>query len=347
MNAEPQTQATDTAPGVPAAPRGAAGAQDFARWHAGPVHAELDQWGVVEVHGQDAAAFLHAQVTCDIQSLAPGRWQLGGYCNAKGRLIAIFRAGRLAQDAIALFLPRELAPELAQQLRRFVLRAKVSVRDASAEWIAWGLAGTGCTSALAGAGHAIPAAPSESTTRADGTHLVRLPAGARALERFVLLRARGSAADAAPDHASTAVDAGVWWWCQVDAAVPCVFAATRERFVPQSLNLDVLGGVNFRKGCYPGQEVVARSQYLGKLRRRMFLLRAGGAFEGEDIWVGGQDQAVGRVILAAAAPEGGWDLLAEFPGELAEGPGELRAGHAQGTRLTVAELPYAMVDPTK
>jgi folate-binding protein YgfZ len=141
-------------------------------------------------------------------------------------------------------------------------------------------------------------------------------------------------------------DAGAWWWSQIDAGVPNVFAATQEKFVPQMINLEVLGGVSFKKGCYPGQEVVARSQYLGKLRRRMAIAHvAGPTCAGADVFAQSSGQAVGTVVMAATAPEGGMDLLFEAPVDQVAG-GELRANLPDGPRLDVRRLPYELFDPT-
>jgi folate-binding protein YgfZ len=142
------------------------------------------------------------------------------------------------------------------------------------------------------------------------------------------------------------VDPGVWWWSQVDAAIPAVFATTRELFVPQTLNLEVLGGVSFRKGCYPGQEVVARSQYLGKLRRRMGLAHTAQVGPAADIFHSGQSNPVGRIVMAAKAPDSAWDLLFECPIELTE-YGSLHAGDRDAPALTLRPLPYRIFDPTE
>jgi hypothetical protein len=142
------------------------------------------------------------------------------------------------------------------------------------------------------------------------------------------------------------VASGVWWWTQIDAAIPDVFAATQEKFVPQMINLEVLGGVNFKKGCYPGQEVVARSQYLGKLRRRMSIAHVDGtASAGADVFVDGEAQPVGTIVMSASAPGGGVDLLFECPVERL-GATSLRATAPDGPPLATRSLPYELFDPT-
>ena len=142
----------------------------------------------------------------------------------------------------------------------------------------------------------------------------RLPAAPTVAERFLLTQA-GSALPA-PLSSLPVVSSDAWWWSEVAAAVPTVFAATQERFVPQMINFEVLGGVNFKKGCYPGQEIVARSQYLGKLKRRMQVAHAeieDPPAAGSDVFQSAQEQPIGTVVMAARAPGGGVDLLFEAP----------------------------------
>ena len=139
----------------------------------------------------------------------------------------------------------------------------------------------------------------------------------------------------------------VWWRSEVEAAVPTVFAATQEKFVPQMINLEVLGGVSFKKGCYPGQEVVARSQYLGKLKRRMqraHVDHAEAAIAG-DVYHSGEPQPVGTIVMAAASPHGGTDLLFEAPVDRLQS-GTLHLASPTGPALVLRGLPYELFDPT-
>jgi folate-binding protein YgfZ len=180
---------------------------------------------------------------------------------------------------------------------------------------------------------------------------VRVPGSPRAGSRLMLVAPNASAAPYQQKLAMLGqVDPGVWWWSKVDAGLPDVFAVTQERFLPQMLNLDVLGGVHFRKGCYPGQEIVARSQYLGKLRRRMVRGHAHQAAPGEDLFQDASDGddsggPVGTVVMAATSPEGGVDLLLECPTTLAA-TGQLRIGQAQSSHISLGEVPYPMINPT-
>jgi folate-binding protein YgfZ len=311
-----------------------------------PVFAALPELGVLAVRGPDAAQFLNAQLTVDVTLVTADRWQLGAYCSIKGRVLALFEMWR-ADDGFCLLLPSELVESTRSRLARFVLRSKVQLDGVTDHWRAFGLTGSGIEEALRLGGLACPQESWTSRTLPDGGRLVRVPASGRAGSRLMLL----APAEAEQSYlqklaAVSTVDPGVWGWSKVDAGLPEVFAVTQERFLPQMLNLDVLGGVHFGKGCYPGQEVVARSQYLGKLRRRMMRGHADQAAPGDDIFErGAESNAVGTVVTAAASPDGGFDLLFECPTTLSEA-GQLWIGQAQSNHISPGELPYPMINPT-
>ncbi|HEU0200686.1 MAG TPA: folate-binding protein [Burkholderiaceae bacterium] len=312
----------------------------------GPVLAALDELGVVEVRGADAEAFLQNQLTADIAAVEAGRLQAAGCCTPKGRLLATFRLWRGGDATVpefCLLTPREVLAPALTRLAMFVLRAKVKLADASANWKSYALAGPGTTEQLTAVGVDAPAVG--LAVRHEGALLARLPDAPRVAERFLLIvPAERAAAWQERLQFATAVDSGVFWWTQIDAGVPDVFAATREKFVPQMINFEVLGGVSFKKGCYPGQEIVARSQYLGKLRRRMSIAHTGGTTcAGANVFAAGEAQPIGVVVMAAATPEGGMDVLLERPVDRAV---TLHAGAADGPILTERALPYALFDPT-
>ena len=334
---------TDTAVAAPALTLRAwrAPAAELAAAQTQPVLAPLADLGVIAVSGADAAAFLQAQLTNDSEA-ARHQVTRNGYCTAKGRLLAVFDHWSEGESHL-LQLPREILAPVLKRLSMFVLRSKARLVDASADWLSHGLFGRGAAEVLARAG--LPVAETGATARAGALRIWRQPGSTHSAERFMLIAPRASAAELMVLLGSvTTVTPGVWWWSQIDAGVPTVLAATQEKFVPQMINLEVLGGVNFRKGCYPGQEVVARSQYLGKLRRRMHLGHVAGAAEaGADICVRGESQPIGTVVVAAAAPAGGMDLLFECPVEAASNPLQLAA---DGSAIVVRPLPYAIVDVT-
>jgi tRNA-modifying protein YgfZ len=322
-------------------PAGAAGAQD-ARHIA--VKVPLPELGVIRVSGPDGIAFLQAQLTNDVAGQGPDSLRLSGYCTPKGRLLATFHQWREGDDVL-LRLPREIVAAVAKRLSMFVLRAKAKVLDASDAFSTVALLGPGSSERLQQAGLQVPAEPWQST-RVDGLRIDRVAAAPQVAERFLLTLA----ADASLPEALRAIPQGpssAWWWSEIDAAIPTVFAATQEKFVPQMVNFEVLGGVNFRKGCYPGQEIVARSQYLGKLKRRMQIAHAAGAAPaaGADVFAADGSAAVGTVVMAAAAPAGGTDLLFEAPiGQLSASG--LHLGASDGPPLDMRPLPYALFDPT-
>jgi len=303
-----------------------------------PVAVRLADWGVIRAKGDDAAAFLNGQLTQETLKLDAGQARLAGYCSPKGRLLASFVLWRAAPDEILLACSADLLAATLKRLSMFVLRAKCRLTDASAELALWGVALPGLLHD--DAAHPLPAAPWATADLAGGT-AIRLPDGGGAAR--VLWAA---AADAAPPWATT-TRPDVWNWLEVETGVPRIVAATVDAFVPQMVNLELVAGVNFQKGCYPGQEVVARSQYRGTLKRRMMLAEgaAAGAPGAEVYAAADPEQPAGRIVLSASLPhpEGGarHALLVEVKRALAEA-GELHLGAADGPALRLRELPYPL-----
>jgi folate-binding protein YgfZ len=227
-----------------------------------------------------------------------------------------------------------------------VLRAKAKLRDATAEAgreAVLGLGGAAAEAALRAHVDALPAAPYTRTEGAFGT-VIRL-ADAFGAPRYLWLTAGASAASALPALRQTLALGGnaAWRLAAIHAGVPQVTQATQEQFVPQMINFELVGGVNFKKGCYPGQEIVARSQYLGKLKRRMALatLDDAAARPGDEVFAADDpDQPCGMIVDAAPNGAGGADVLVEI--KLAATGGEVRHASAGGTLLRFAPLPYAL-----
>jgi folate-binding protein YgfZ len=212
------------------------------------IHA-LTSLGVIRIDGPDAASFLQAQVTADLRGLAPGTSTLAAWCSPQGRVIALLRIGPFAEGYLAV-LPRELCGSVHERLRRFVLRSRVALTDVSAD-----LAVVGISGREPGALDALP-------PRGE-LAVLRLPASR---ELLIGTAEPLSAATAGLDPAGD----DAWEARCIAEGEPEVYASTSESWVPQMLNLDLLGAVSFRKGCYPGQEIVARTQNLGRIKRRMF-----------------------------------------------------------------------------
>jgi folate-binding protein YgfZ len=321
----------------------AASHADLAALQRGAVLARLDDLGCIRVEGPDAIAFLQSQLTNDVAQLAPTALQLNAYCTPKGRLLATFHQWRDG-EAVLLQLPREILVPVMKRLSMFVLRSKAKLVDVSSQHAAYGLMGPQAANALRAAGLEVPDAPWTSSLH-NGLRASRMPAATDA--RFLLDVPTGAVLPPAL-AALPAVAAAAWWWSEIAAAVPTVFAATQESFVPQMINFEVLGGVNFKKGCYPGQEIVARSQYLGKLKRRMQVGHAETTeppAAGADVFHSGQPEPVGTVVMSALAPPDGVDLLFELPIDRLES-GTLHLDARDGIRINVRSLPYALFDPT-
>jgi tRNA-modifying protein YgfZ len=291
----------------------------------------LSDWGVIRAEGPDAASFLHGQLTQDITHLDAQHARLAGYCSAKGRLLATFIVWRPAPEQVLLACSADLLPATLKRLSMFVLRAKCKLNDASGEVVLHGLAGASAQAWLGG-----DAPPDAWALRIKGSaQIIRLP-DADTTPRWI-------AAGPAEAPPLPPIDASAWEWLEVRSGVPRVTAATGEQFVPQMLNLELLGGVDFKKGCYPGQEVVARSQYRGTLKRRTYLLDSDAALApGAEVFHSADpSQPAGMVVLAASRPDGRHAALVELKIAAIEGGG-LHAVSADGPRLSLQPLPYPL-----
>ncbi len=290
----------------------------------------LADWGVIRARGDDARKFLHGQLTQDVEHLQPGVARLAGFCSAKGRLLATFVIWSPATDEVLLACSADLLPTVLKRLSMFVLRAQCKLSDASAELPLWGLAGP-----LAGV--ELPGTAWQLSPQEAGVW-IRLP-DAVAADATVTARYLGAGV-AAP--AVPALEAAVWAGLEVQSGVARVVAATAEQFVPQMVNLELVGGVNFQKGCYPGQEIVARSQYRGTLKRRSYVVAAAASLApGQEVFHSADaEQPAGMVVLAGQAADGAALGLVELKIATLDG-GTLHAGSVSGPVLTPATLPYA------
>jgi hypothetical protein len=307
-----------------------------ARDHA--VLVDLSHNALLAVTGDDAAAFLHGQLTNDVQALPQGAAQWTGWCTPKGRLLATFLLLRRV-DGFLLMLPAEIAPAIAKRLGMFVLRSKVKIADAGETLARMGFAGK--TAGVIVARHFGHTPDPMRSVEKDGATCIALDD-----ERFVILAPAAHAPQLWETLSLNATPAGpdAWEWSMIHAGIPTIGASTQEAFVPQMANLDLVGGVSFRKGCYPGQEIVARTQYRGILKRRMALAHLGGAarpMPGQNVYSAAfGDQAAGTIVNVASAPGGGFDLLVVAQLEsLADG--DLRWNAPDGAPLEVRARPYA------
>jgi len=240
--------------------------------------ARLTRYGLLSVSGAEARAFLHAQLTVDIENLAPGRAVLAGWCSAKGRLLASFLVVP-SPDGFLLQVARDLAAPVAKRLSMFILRSKVKLVDESEAWNQYGTWDADAPAALTWRGNAVD-----------------VPAGQR---RFLTIT---------KETLQAAASEAEWTLQEIRAGRPLISAATQDLFVPQMVNFEALGAVDFRKGCYPGQEIVARAQYRGQVKRRMVHATAPAGVA----LAPGQDFNGGTVVDVAPAANGS-ELLAVMP----------------------------------
>lgn len=281
----------------------------------------LGGFGLLRVEGADARAFLQAQLTVDVEQLAADRARRAGWCSAKGRLLATFLVVP-ADGGFLLQLSRDLAAPVAKRLAMFVLRAKVKVSDVTASWPQHGIWGDGTAAGVAALGLR---APEEDLGVAQGDGRIAVRLGA---DRFLVLGGGGLAADAAEQD---------WMLAEIRAGLPTVTLATQDQLVPQMANFELIGGVDFRKGCYPGQEIVARAQYRGAVKRRLYRLRSAAPLApGQDLFSDDLPGQVSGTVVNAAAGE----ALAVLTIASVEAKAPIRAA-AGGEALEVLPLPYA------
>jgi len=282
----------------------------------------LPELGVLRARGPEARAFLQGQLSNDLEQLSSSRSLLAGYHNPQGRTLALLRLIGAGDEEILAVLPRELLANVAQRLGRFILRAKVKLEDASAQWQV--------TGELTAGGEAAGEVRREEA--GWSVQLTLTPA------RRLWLRA------ATATTAATAAPAALreWRLAALAAGAPQVYAATSETFVAQMLNLDVLGAIDFEKGCYTGQEVIARAHYRGRVKRRMqrFLSTQPAALQpGERGRLG--DGRTFQVVRAATHADGRCEFLAvcALPGAAPEAEPEADAAALAAESLP---LPYAL-----
>jgi tRNA-modifying protein YgfZ len=298
--------------------------------------AALPHLGVIQAQGEDAANFLHNQLTNDVLLLPVGQSRLAAFCSAKGRMQASFVLTKTAPDTLLLVMPLDLLAQTLKRLSMFVLRAKVKLSDASGQWQLRGLLGE---SAKALIGEASP----WQTVALEGAHTVALyPAvvSGVAVPRALCLAPTGLALPSSAD-----ISTDVWQWAEVMSGVTLLTQPVFEAFVPQMLNYESVGGVNFKKGCYPGQEVVARSQFRGTLKRRTALVHSPVALgAGQEVFTTADpEQPCATVVCAASRPDGqGFDALVS--GTLESMQTGWHLGQVEGDMLELLPLPYPLLE---
>lgn len=304
----------------------------------GTVICDLSHLGLLELDGADAFTFLQGQVTNDVKLLNGSNAHYTAYCNPKGRMLALFLAFS-HHGHLHLQMPKELVEAIAKRLKMYVMRSKVTITDMSESIIKIGLSGNNAAELLAPLFPEIPQQVYELSNSEQGA-LLRLPGDTPRYEIFTKIDNAKAVWNALKPHAK-AVGAANWDWLEIVAGIPEITLQTQEEFVPQMLNLDALNAINYKKGCYTGQEIVARTHYLGKVKRRTQLAHIAGdnlPNVGDDI-LDTNNQAIGKIVRSAPAVESGYDVLAESRLEnIAEGI------YWNGIKLTIKNLPYPLTD---
>ncbi|MDP1680392.1 MAG: folate-binding protein [Burkholderiales bacterium] len=303
--------------------------------------ADLSDLSLIQFAGEDVQTYLQGQLSNDLRLLDGGNSQLTSYCSPKGRMIANFLLWQDASHSYLAQLPASLREPIQKRLSMFVMRSKVKVSDVSDAWVRLGVGGPGAQAVVTNVLGVAPTMVHGLAHHASGS-ILRLPG-----DLFELL--------IAPDQASTiwnkltqqakAVGTACWDGLMIRAGIPTILPGTQEAFVPQMVNYELIGGVNFKKGCYPGQEIVARTQYLGKLKRRMYVgnLKLDTApAPGDELFSADiPDQAAGMIVNAAPAPSGGYDVLAVI--QIASVAGNaIHWKSVDGPTLKLGVLPYAI-----
>lgn len=275
---------------------------------------DLGQFGTLRVSGEEAQSFLQNLLSNDIREVDNTRAQLSSFNTAKGRMLATLLVRREGDDYL-LQLPRALCEPMRKKLSMYVLRSKVKIADASDEIVSLGLSGANAQEVLAGQFGELPQSPlgfigaEQASIIRIGDTRFQINAGAQQAQ--ALWQALGQRAQP--------VGSVCWDWLNIRSGIPVILPQTQEKFVAQMANFDLVGGISFKKGCYPGQEIVARMQYLGQLKRRMYLAHIDGAHTGsagipqagDELFSADMEgQSSGMIVNASPAPGGGYDVLA-------------------------------------
>jgi folate-binding protein YgfZ len=311
----------------------------------GTVLCDLSQFGVIKVSGEEAQGFLHNLFSSDVNALTPQQALPSSFNTAKGRTLATLLIWREGADFL-LQLPQGLIAAIQKKLSMYVLRAKVKIENASDNLVCFGISGANAKELLKE--HVFNHLGDTPLSVSSGIHdskthfsIIRLDE-----QRFLVSINPPESAPTLWQKLGTEakpVGSPCWDWLNIRAGIPVILPQTQEAFVPQMANLDLIGAVNFKKGCYPGQEIVARMQYLGKNKRRMYFAHV----DGETVPQAGDElfsmemegQSCGIVVNAQIAPDGGYDLLAVI--QIASHDAfPVHLGALTGARLQFQPLPY-------
>ena len=306
------------------------------------VMVDLSHQGLIRFAGEDARSFLQSQLSCDVNEVNANKAQYGSYCSPKGRILTNFILWQ-KDDDLLMSLPASLCAAIVKRLSMFVLRAKVKITDSSNDWVRIGIAGEQSTGLI----EKILQTKWNADQPLCVMHNTAMSIILHAPNRFEIITTIAHAPKLWEQLNKQAHPVGktCWDWLEIQSGIPTILTDTQEQFLPQMVNLDVLGGVSFKKGCYPGQEIVARTQYLGKLKRRMFLARIATTEiikAGDDLFSAEMaEQSCGKIVNAAPSPDGGYDVLAVIQLSSVE-TGSIFWKNLDGSELRIIALPYSL-----
>jgi len=302
------------------------------------VIADLSHFGLIHFSGEDASAFLQGQLSCDVRKIDRRTARYGSCCTPKGRMLASFLIWQNSSGYL-MQIPIPLLRTLEKRLSMYVLRSKVKLNNYSARYVRIGVAGNRASDVVEKIFRATPD-PFLGVINSAHESILCL-----AQNRFEIVTT--------PEHApklwehlrkyAMPVGRFCWDWLEIKAGIPVITPATQEQFVPQMTNLEAIGGISFEKGCYPGQEIVSRTQYLGKIKRRMYLANIctkEPVAAGDELY-SNKKQVCGMVVNAAPSPEGGYDVLAVIQTDSAKNE-NIYWKDLKGPILKIMPLPYLL-----
>lgn len=299
----------------------------------------ITQLSLLRFEGADAQSFLQGQLTNNVAALDDTRSQYAGYCTPKGRLLAAFLMWR-RDDAYWMMLPRDLCAPLRKRLSIYILRAKVKAIDVTPQHVLFGISNEGAANAIAALGIAVPAA-AHAVAHAPGVTVIKLP-----IDRYLIVADTSQAGAIQARFAADAPATAQTLWSALDiaAGIPSIVAATQDQFVPQTVNFDRIGALSFDKGCYPGQEIVARTHYLGRVKQRMVRAQLQAdqtPAPGDKVYSEAfGEQACGMIVSVVSTQPGHHELLAVL--QISSMNRDIRWQARDGPRLQLAPLPYAI-----
>ena len=302
---------------------------------------KLDNLTSLHVTGNDASKFLHAQFTNDLANLPVYCWQYSGYCTPKGRLLAFMTIARIAENDYFLIFPAEISEKILPRLRMFVMRDDVKITPQEDHKVIMGIVGS--VAPLIRPDHLIENETGKIIKEGDSFLLTINDGGGENTERYMYI-SDDVKIKSLPQFST---DRNAWTLLDIETGIPSILASTQEAFVPQMVNLDLIGAVNFKKGCYPGQEIVARVHYLGKIKQRMFVVSSEQkalAQPNDKIFIAGQENnAIGTVVQSATC-DSGKKIQAVLQTKAVIENADIRLGAINGNKLAVVPQPYSVLE---